>query len=63
MDFEDFLSTFDTLEICNLPADAPLDLPKRWHTVEHHGRWIEHFNAGGRPVKEGDKLSKLCNIY
>ncbi|CAL1537331.1 unnamed protein product [Lymnaea stagnalis] len=52
MDFEDFLGNFDSLDICNVTPDAPLDVQKKWHTVEFHGRWIENFNAGGRPIKE-----------
>ncbi|KAK6998453.1 calpain-9 [Biomphalaria glabrata] len=52
MEFEDFLANFDTLDICHLTPDAPVDVQKRWHTVEFHGKWIEHFSAGGRPVLE-----------
>ncbi|XP_046577597.1 LOW QUALITY PROTEIN: calpain-9-like [Haliotis rubra] len=44
MDFQDFERNFDNLEICNLTLDDDLS-----HVVEHHGRWIKGFNAGGIP--------------
>ena len=53
MDFEDFLANFDVLDICNLTADAVGDIQRKWHNVEHHGRWVKGFNAGGRQSREG----------
>ncbi|RUS84592.1 hypothetical protein EGW08_007619 [Elysia chlorotica] len=52
MDFEDFLVNFDRLDICNLTPDAAGDVQRKWHVVEHHGRWVKSFNAGGRQSKE-----------
>lgn len=52
MDFEDFLANFDVLDICNLTPDAVGDVQRKWHTVEHNGRWVKGFNAGGRQSKE-----------
>lgn len=49
MDFEDFVGHFDSLDICNLTPDAPVDTQRKWVSVEHHGRWMKNFNAGGRP--------------
>ncbi|XP_012942074.1 calpain-9 [Aplysia californica] len=49
MDFEDFKDNFDNVVICNLTPDSPVDFERKWHTVEHHGQWTKHFNAGGRP--------------
>lgn len=53
MDFDDFVANFDNLYICNLTPDAPLDAPRKWEVVEHNGRWIKGFSAGGRPSREG----------
>ena len=49
MDFDSFVDKFDSLDICNLAADAPVDVQRKWTTVEHHGRWMKHYNGGGRP--------------
>ncbi|KAL4237592.1 hypothetical protein ACF0H5_002306 [Mactra antiquata] len=50
MDFNDFLKNFDTVDICNLTPDSPIDMPRQWHTTEFHGRWLKGFSAGGRPI-------------
>ncbi|KAH9519565.1 Calpain-1 catalytic subunit [Bulinus truncatus] len=52
MEFEDFLANFDTLDVCHFSSDTPMDVQKRWHSLEFHGRWMDNFNAGGRPVLE-----------
>ncbi|XP_078313681.1 calpain-9-like isoform X1 [Crassostrea virginica] len=49
MEFSDFIHNFDSLEICNLTPDSPVEMPKQWNTAEYHGRWQRGFNAGGRP--------------
>ncbi|CAI9730197.1 calpain-9-like isoform X2 [Octopus vulgaris] len=49
MDFNDFKAHFDTLNICNLSPDAPLNMPRTWFAVEFHNRWYKGFSAGGRP--------------
>ena len=54
MDFEDFLDNFDSLDICNLTPDSPVDVQRKWVSVEHNGRWMKHFNAGGRPSCPGE---------
>ncbi|KAH3856513.1 calpain-9-like [Dreissena polymorpha] len=50
MDFSDFQKNFDTVDICNLTPDSPIDMPRQWHTSEFHGRWQKGFTAGGRPT-------------
>ncbi|VDI72465.1 Hypothetical predicted protein [Mytilus galloprovincialis] len=52
MEFGDFLQKYDTLEICNLTPDAPVEMPKQWHTAEFHHRWVRGFSAGGRPSNQ-----------
>uniref|UniRef100_A0A0B7A6W7 Calpain catalytic domain-containing protein n=1 Tax=Arion vulgaris TaxID=1028688 RepID=A0A0B7A6W7_9EUPU len=52
MDFDDFLANFDNLYICNLTPDSPIETPRKWEAVEHSGRWVKGFSAGGRPSKE-----------
>ncbi|XP_056022361.1 calpain-9-like isoform X1 [Ostrea edulis] len=49
MEFSDFMRNFDSLEICNLTPDSPVEMPKQWHTSDYHGRWQGGLNAGGRP--------------
>lgn len=49
MEFGDFLQRYDSLEICNLTPDAPVEMPKQWYTAEFHQRWVRGFSAGGRP--------------
>jgi hypothetical protein len=56
MEFSDFMRNFDSLEICNLTPDSPVEMPKQWHTSEYHGRWQSGFNAGGRPKYRGKYL-------
>lgn len=53
MEFTDFMHHFDTVEICNLTPDSPVEMPKQWHTSEYHERWLRGFNAGGRPKYRG----------
>lgn len=53
MDFRDFQKYFDTVDICNLTPDSPIDMPRQWHTTEFHGRWLKGFSAGGRPTLRG----------
>ena len=53
MEFSDFMHNFDSLEICNLTPDSPVEMPKQWNTAEYHGRWQRGFNAGGRPKYRG----------
>lgn len=55
MDFNDFLKNFDTVDICNLTPDSPIDMPRQWHTTEFHGRWLKGFSAGGRPTLRGNQ--------
>ncbi|KAL3874801.1 hypothetical protein ACJMK2_037770 [Sinanodonta woodiana] len=50
MDFRDFLENFDTVDVCNLTPDSPIDMPRQWHTSEYHGQWVKGFCAGGRPT-------------
>ncbi|KAK3093798.1 hypothetical protein FSP39_020376 [Pinctada imbricata] len=50
MEFKDFQKNFDTLDICNLTPDAPVEMPKQWHTAEYHNRWQRGYNAGGRQI-------------
>ena len=54
MDFDDFMKNFDNLVICNLSPDAPVAMPRKWYSVHHHGRWVQYFNAGGRPQCKGN---------
>ncbi|XP_062585841.1 calpain-9-like [Saccostrea cucullata] len=49
MEFTDFMRNFDSLDVCNLTPDSPVEMPKQWHTAEYHERWMRGFNAGGRP--------------
>ncbi|KAL8604816.1 hypothetical protein ACOMHN_028444 [Nucella lapillus] len=49
MEFRDFMDNFDSLVVCNLTPDAPIAASRKWFIAEHHGRWVKHFNAGGRP--------------
>ncbi|XP_013405349.1 calpain-9 isoform X1 [Lingula anatina] len=58
MDFRDFLENFDTLDICNLTPDSPLDTPRRWKVAQFHGRWQKGISSGGRPVMR-DESGKL----
>lgn len=53
MEFGDFLQRYDSLEICNLTPDAPVEMPKQWYTAEFHQRWVRGFSAGGRPSNSG----------
>ena len=63
MDFNDFLKNFDTLDICNLTPDSPIDMPRQWHTNEFHGRWLRGFSAGGRPTFRGTANSKCVGFF
>ena len=58
MDFGDFLQKYDSLEICNLTPDAPVEMPKQWRTAEFHERWTRGFSAGGRPSNRGNYYQK-----
>ena len=49
MEFHDFLSNFDSLDLCNLAPDAPVRTPRRWSCRSFEGRWIRGLTAGGRP--------------
>ena len=55
MDFQDFIKTFETLDLCHqLPDIVPLASPPRvWRGLQFHGRWMKGVNAGGRPVCTG----------
>ncbi|OWF56833.1 calpain-A-like isoform X3 [Mizuhopecten yessoensis] len=52
MEFGDFKHNFDSLDICNLTPDSPIEMPKQWHTAEYQGSWQHGFNAGGRPSQQ-----------
>ncbi|KAF7253503.1 Calpain-9 [Varanus komodoensis] len=48
MEFEDFLSHFDKVEICNLTPDALEDKTMhKWEVTVHQGSWVRGATAGG----------------
>jgi len=52
MSFQDFVSNYQKLEICNLgpeslSEDAAAQKKKRWEMVCHDGAWTKRVNAGG----------------
>ncbi|XP_060098755.1 calpain-9 [Heteronotia binoei] len=48
MKFEDFLSHFDKVEICNLTPDALEDnATHKWEVTVHQGSWVRGATAGG----------------
>ncbi|KAM6462314.1 calpain-9 [Liasis olivaceus] len=48
MDFEDFLSHFDKVEVCNLTPDALEDnAVHKWEVSVHQGSWVRGATAGG----------------
>ncbi|XP_053154213.1 calpain-9 isoform X2 [Hemicordylus capensis] len=48
MRFEDFLSHFDKVEICNLTPDALEDAAAhKWEVTVHQGSWVRGATAGG----------------
>ncbi|CAH1790763.1 unnamed protein product [Owenia fusiformis] len=49
MDFRDFQANMDTLDICNLTPDSPLETPRKWVINQHYDQWKKRLTAGGRP--------------
>nr|XP_026484142.1 calpain-A-like [Vanessa tameamea] len=53
MSFEDFVSNFDRVEICNLNPDSfnleecPEGCTKKWEMSVFEGKWIKDISAGG----------------
>ncbi|XP_077202620.1 calpain-9 [Paroedura picta] len=48
MKFEDFLSHFDKVEICNLTPDAlESNATHKWEVTVHQGSWVRGATAGG----------------
>ncbi|XP_070807123.1 calpain-9 isoform X3 [Pituophis catenifer annectens] len=48
MNFEDFLSNFEKVEICNLTPDALEDnAAHKWEVSIHQGSWVRGATAGG----------------
>ena len=66
MNFNDFVALFSTIELCNLPPDAPLETPHLWSVFSFKGRWKRGVNAGGRPICKGGSAipsDKILEIH
>lgn len=51
MSFRDFLSNFDSIEVCNLSPDETLEVAggkkKKWNVKFYEGKWVVGVSAGG----------------
>ncbi|XP_066552999.1 calpain-9 [Amia ocellicauda] len=48
MDFEDFKTNYDKIEICNLTADSlDDDITHKWEVATFEGNWVRGSTAGG----------------
>ena len=50
MSYNDFVTNYHKIEICNLGPDSPQDesgVKKRWEATVHEGSWVSRVNAGG----------------
>ena len=50
MSYDDFVSNYHKIEICNMGPDSPQDesgVKKHWEATVHHGEWKDKVNAGG----------------
>ena len=48
MEFEDFKSNYDKVEICNLTPDSLVEnTPHHWEVSWFEGNWIRGSTAGG----------------
>ena len=50
MSYNDFVTNYHKIEICNLGPDSPQDesgVKKHWEATVHEGSWVSRVNAGG----------------
>lgn len=56
MELQDFLTHFNTVQICSLSPEVlgPSPAGGGWHIHTFQGRWVKGFNSGGSQPSAGE---------
>lgn len=64
MELQDFLTHFNTVQICSLSPEVlgPSPAGGGWHIHTFQGRWVRGFNSGGSQPSAGEAWGPLRSI-